>query len=105
MFSKSKPLFDPGRVVMTPGAITAIANNNALPSAYLVRHVTGDWGKLDAVDQAENRKSLKTGLRILSSYILPGKETIWIITDAVDTSEGADPRKRELTTILLPSEY
>ena len=91
---------------MTPGAIHALANNNALVSEYLVRHISGDWGRLiDKHDIKANESALKTGLLIMSSYMLPGKETIWIITDAVDIDEGADPLKREVTTILTPSEY
>ena len=62
--------FDPGRVVMTPGAIELLANNNALVSEYLVRHITGDWGymKLDPHDNRANESALKTGARILSAY-------------------------------------
>ena len=72
-------------------------------SEYLIRHVSGDWGNtIDKHDIKANESALKTGLRLLSSYILPGKETIWIITDAVDVDEGADPLKREVTTILTP---
>ena len=78
------PKFDPGRVVMTPGAIEVLANNNALVSDYLVRHVTGDWGDLDESDKRLNDRDLKRGMRLLSAYKLPKGDTIWIITDAVD---------------------
>jgi hypothetical protein len=31
--------------------------------------------------------------------------TNWVITEAVDIQAGDSPRKRSLTTILLPSDY
>ncbi len=101
------PKLDPGRVVMTPGAIEVLANNNALVSTYLCRHVAGDWGDVPDCDKRYNDTDLKRGFRLLSAYKLPNGETIWIITDAIDW-EGhpkADPTRRELTTVLLPSEY
>jgi hypothetical protein len=100
------PKFRPGRVVMTPGAIELLANNNALVSDYLVRHVTGDWGDLDESDKRANDSDLKRGMRLLSAYKLPGGDTFWIITDAVDVIQPSDdPLTREVTTVLLPSEY
>jgi len=99
------PRFDPGQIVMTPGAIEALANHNALVSEYLLRHVSGDWGKLDAVDERANNGALKTGLRLLSCYPLPKGQTIWIITEAVDLKAGDHPLQRKLTTVLTPEEY
>lgn len=101
----SPPKFDPGQVVMTPGAIEALANNNQLVSTFLVRHAAGDWGDLDAEDMRANNSALKTGLRILSSYNLPKGDSLWIITEAVDLDEGDNPLRRALTTVLLPDEY
>ena len=106
--AKSGPSLDPGRVMMTPGTISTLANNNALVSEYLIRHFSGDWGNVvDKHDIKANESALKTGLRLLSSYVLPGKETIWIITDAIAFHDrsGVDPLKREVTTFLTPSEY
>jgi hypothetical protein len=97
--------FDPGRMVMTPGAVEVLANNNELVSKYLTRHVSGDWGELDDSDCLANEASLKNGTRLLSSYVLGNKERIWIITDAVDFEAGANPFKRRVTTVLLPSDY
>jgi hypothetical protein len=101
----SPPRFDPGRVVMTPGAIAALANNNALVSTYVIRHVSGDWGKCDLSDSRQNNAALKSGLRILSAYELPKGDTIWVITDAVDVQAGDSPIVRQTTTVLLPDEY
>jgi hypothetical protein len=103
--AKSGPKFDPGRVVMTPGAISALANNNALVSEYLIRHISGDWGDAPPEDARANERDLKAGLRLLSSYSLPKGDRLWIITDSLDTETMTDPLKREVTTILTPSEY
>jgi hypothetical protein len=99
------PRFDPGQIVMTPGAIEVMANNNALVSEYLTRHVTGDWGDVPPEDARANERDLKAGRRLLSAYTLPKSDRIWIITDAVDPEDGDDPYKRRVTTVLLPSEY
>jgi hypothetical protein len=99
------PGFDPGQIVMTPGAIEVMANSNALVSEYLTRHVTGNWGDVPPEDARANERDLKVGRRLLSAYTLPKGDRIWIITDAVDPEAGDDPLKREVTTVLLPSEY
>jgi hypothetical protein len=101
----SPPKFDPGRVVMTPGAIEALANNNQLVSTYLVRHAAGDWGQLEPGDARLNDQALKNGLRLLSSYPLPNGDGLWVITEAVDIQAGDDPLRRSLTTVLMPDEY
>jgi hypothetical protein len=99
------PKFDPGRIVMTPGSIEALANNNMLVSVFLVHHICGKWGKLDSHGARANESALKTGLRILSNYELPNGENLYIITEAVDIAAGENSLKRQLTTVLLPSEY
>ena len=88
-------LFELGHVVMTPGA--AALNVDFAP--YLARHLSGDWGSLDAFDIRQNNQAVHEGLRILSAYDVPvaGGETerIWIISEA----------DRSATTVLLPAEY
>ena len=42
--------FSPGKVTITPGALAALAESNQHASAFLRRHVQGDWG---ACGQAE----------------------------------------------------
>jgi hypothetical protein len=42
--------FSPGSVVATPGALEAFKASGDDPMAYLVRHVAGDWGEVDAED-------------------------------------------------------
>jgi len=90
-----RTLFNLGQVVATPGALQALENSAQKPIEFLNRHVSGDWGELDAEDRKENEFSLKKGFRILSAYILNTGQKIWIITEA----------DRSVTTILLPEEY
>lgn len=89
------PLFPLGQVVATPGALLAFARAQEVPTPYLARHVTGDWGDLDDHDRAENQFSLTRHLRLMSAYTLADGTRIWIITEA----------DRSSTTVLLPDEY
>ncbi len=87
--------FEPGQIIATPGALEAFRASGDDPLAYLIRHVAGDWGDVDADDRRENELSLQNGWRILSCYRLKNGTRIWIITEA----------GRSATTILLPEEY
>jgi hypothetical protein len=92
---KNKPLFSLGQIVATPGAIEAMNEHNCLPSTLLDKHLSGDWGSVDAEDAATNDEAVKCGDRILSSYRIGEHTRIWIITEW----------DRSVTTLLLPSEY
>ena len=93
--------FSPGLVVLTPGAIAALRQAAGdtyfrLAADLVQRHVSGDWGEVDAEDAAANEYALKHGLRLLSAYRLPdGAGRLWLITEA----------DRSTTTLLLPDEY
>ena len=87
--------FEPGRIVATPPALTAMEQANVDPSQYLLRHLGGDWGELDEHDREENEYSVNRHLRIFSAYTLPNDAKIWVITEA----------DRSATTFLLPSDY
>jgi hypothetical protein len=87
--------FPLGRIVATPGALAALEGAADNPASFLRRHVTGDWGELDAEDRRENEFSVAQGFRLLSSYTLTNGTKLWIITEA----------DRSSTTLLLPSEY
>lgn len=89
------PLFPLGQVVSTPGALAACDEARADPRYFLGRHITGDWGDLDAQDKAANDTAVLSGARILSAYTLSTDERLWIITEA----------DRAYTTLLLPLEY
>ena len=93
-------LFPLGQLLATPGALAAIAEAKSNPLIWILRHAAGDWGQLDDHDMRANADALKCGSRILSTYTLPTRVKIWIITEAED-----DSGNREATTILLPSEY
>jgi len=88
-------LFNLGQLVATPGALAAIEESGDSLVTYLNRHVTGDWGELDAHDQKENDLGISHNLRILSAYTLSSGVKIWVITEA----------DRSSTTALLPEEY
>lgn len=92
------PLFHLGQVVATPGALAALEQHNQSPLSFLIRHVTGDWGNLDAEDRLANDAALVHGSRIVSSYRLGKPEEghkLWLITEA----------DRSATTFLLAQEY
>jgi hypothetical protein len=43
-----------GKIVATPGALKLLTEADEDPLHYLTRHVSGDWGDLDAHDRREN---------------------------------------------------
>jgi hypothetical protein len=87
--------FSPGTIVATPGVLEAFKASGDDLSAYLIRHIAGDWGDVDEHDWRENELALQHGWRLLSAYELNNGVKFWIITEA-DWS---------VTTLLLPSEY
>jgi len=96
----SERLFELGRVVVTPGALEAIAEAGDDLATFLDRHGAGDSGDLDPEDKAENDLiiglySLPRLLRLFSAYKLSDGRKIWVITEA----------DRSATTLLLPEEY
>jgi hypothetical protein len=60
---------------------------------------------LDTHDTKSNESAMKTGLRLLSSYEMKGGEKPWVITEAIDLQSGEKSSQRQLTTLLLPSDY
>jgi hypothetical protein len=93
--NKSRPLFPLGQTVATPGALDALAATGEIPQTFLDRHVTGDWGEVDAEDRQANLDALVHGERLLSAYRTSLGARLWVITEA----------DRSVTTILLPEEY
>lgn len=89
------PRFRLGQIVATAGALNALLMAGQTPGIFLRRHVTGDWGEVDAEDQRSNEYSLARGFRLVSAYRLSDDTLIWVITEA----------DRSSTCILLPSEY
>jgi len=87
--------FPLGRVVATPGALSALEKVEQAPDVFLDRHVNGDWGDVPDADKQENEVSVEQGLRILSAYTTSAGDRIWVLTEAA----------RGVTMIVLPSEY
>jgi hypothetical protein len=90
---KSGVQFQLGRLVITSGAEAVLQPDEA--AHLLRRHVTGDFGEMDAHDRRANYDEMRTGGRVHSAYTLASGERIWIITD----------QQINTTTILLPEEY
>lgn len=88
-------LFPPGHIVATPGALDALHASGPALACLLARHLSADWGDLDAHDQQANDAALRDGSRLLSAYTLDDGTRVWVITEW----------DRSSTTVLLPSEY
>lgn len=90
-----KALFETGQIVFTPGVMDLLSKPGTPDfRGLLMRHISGDWGDMDAEDKATNDYSVKNGERIFSAYETRfGK--VWVITEY----------DRSVTTLLLPEEY
>lgn len=88
------PLFSPGEIVGTPAALAVLRQHNLHPIRLLARHLHGDWGEVSADDANANGDALANEGRILSCYVMPAGERLWVITEC----------DRSVTTILLPGE-
>ncbi|HYH67635.1 MAG TPA: hypothetical protein VD866_23255 [Urbifossiella sp.] len=87
------PRFRPGTVAVTLGAMEIATTEQV--HELLTRHLAGDWGDVDAADVRANEAALWHGLRVLSSYKLPGDRTLWVLAEA----------ERSATTVLTRGEY
>ena len=92
--------FQPGQIVATPGALEALAESGMDAGFFLDKHLSGDWGEVDADDQKANDAALLDGSRLLSSYRTLKGIVLWVLTEA----EG-DDGQRASTCLTLPSEY
>ena len=84
-----------GRVLLTPGALEALAKSGQMPDELLGRHSRLEQGELSGEDHQENLFSVDKHLRIFSAFKTAGGVKLWVITEA----------DRSATTILLPNEY
>jgi hypothetical protein len=98
--AETKKRFSLGRIVATPGALEAILDSGQSVGEFLARHVTCDWGDLDAEDKSLNDAALIDGSRLLSAYMTRKGERIWIITEAVN-----EVGLRYSSCVLLPEDY
>jgi hypothetical protein len=62
--------FSPGSVYITPGAQVQFTASGDDPLAFLIRHLAGDWGEVNAEDWQANEQSLLRDLRLLSVYTM-----------------------------------
>ena len=95
MSTTTKPKFELGQLITTPGAMRALSRNGTSADQYVKRHQGGDWGDLDSYDVEANECAVTQDLTITSAYPLADGTRLWIITEA----------DRSVTTILLPEEY
>ncbi|WP_322103959.1 hypothetical protein [Paraburkholderia sp. J41] len=79
--TRLKPLFHPGRLLVTPDALTALRENSIPVISVLLRHIAGDWGCVSDDDRRENDLSIKAGLRLISLYPLPDGARILVVTE------------------------
>ena len=101
MATQNKPKFKLGKVVITQGALAALADSNELPDSFLKRHIAGDWGDTCQEDADLNNEAIAhegnidKQQRVMSVYKTSKNQVVWIMTEW----------DRSVTTILLPSEY
>lgn len=81
-----------GQILITPSVQERLTPEEYM--AGLGRHLSCDWGDLDAEDLARNDEALADGDRLFSAYG-QGERRFWIITES----------DRSVTTILLPEDY
>ena len=84
-----------GRVVATRGFVSFAEEHNIDALTIISRHLSHDWGDLDAEDKRLNDHAVKSGGRVLSAYKVTPDQKVWVITEA----------DRSVTTLLLPEEY
>jgi hypothetical protein len=79
--TKLRPLFHPGRLLVTPAALTTLRSNSIPVISVMLRHIAGDWGIVSNEDRAQNDLSIEAGLRLLSIYRLPDGAKVWVVTE------------------------
>ncbi len=87
-------LFPLAKLFITPGARDVCMRPALSPLEMSVRHATGDWSEMGAMDQASNKDAIQDGSRVLSVYQV-SDERFFAITEA----------DRGSTTVLLAREY
>ena len=77
MPTATKPKFNAGVLLATPGASEAFERNDQMPFGLLQRHLNGDWGELCDEDRQANDQALIDGSRFLSAYRLKDGTKVW----------------------------
>ncbi len=91
----NEPKFPLGRVVATPGALTALEESGEEASEYVRRHQSGDWGDVCEDDALANEEALQVAFRVFSVYHTAKGAKIYVITE----------QDRSSTCVHLPEEY
>ncbi|CAJ3746397.1 plasmid related protein [Burkholderia pseudomallei] len=79
--TRLKPLFRPGRLLITPVALTALRANGIPVISVVLKHIAGDWGIVSDEDRQQNDLSIRAGLRLISLYRLPDQTRILVLTE------------------------
>lgn len=79
--TRLKPLFHPGRLLVTPEALGKLRANQIPVISVMLRHIAGDWGIVSDDDRAQNDLSIAAGLRLLSIYPLPDGTRVIVTTE------------------------
>lgn len=93
--SRLKPLFHPGKLLITRVALAALRENGVPVISVMLRHIAGDWGTVSDTDRQQNDLSIAAGLRLLSIYRLPDGNRI-IVTTEWDRSNTTIERMNEV---------
>jgi hypothetical protein len=86
--------FPLGRLLVTPGALEALASHSKTPLDLLRKHMACDWSEMDEEDRNANNRAIGNGARVFSAYTLDD-DKFFVITEA----------DRAVTTVLLAHEY
>jgi len=79
--SRLKPLFHPGKLLITSAALSALRENGVPVISVMLRHIAGDWGIVSDDDRRHNDLSIAAGLRLLSIYRLPDGGRLIVTTE------------------------
>lgn len=86
------PLFDLGKVAVSPTALEALETNPEDLATLLDQHGTGDWPELDGFARTVNEQAIFGGGRILTYYTLRNGQRLSICTESA--------RQGPLTTVI-----
>ncbi|WP_176331618.1 hypothetical protein [Burkholderia vietnamiensis] len=79
--TRLKPLFHPGKLLVSHAALAALRTNGVPVISIVLRHIAGDWGIVSEDDKRQNDVSILAGLRLISIYRLPDQTRILVITE------------------------
>ncbi len=91
--AKERSKVEMGKVYATRGVLLSIPPEQI--ALAVARHLICDWGDLCEEDREINEDAYLNGGRLFSRYLTEDGEAFYVITEA----------DREMTTLLLPSEY